>query len=119
MHGGQEINLNMSSEVLAGLPFSANICPLPEAVEVAKATCPSMASLALIFTSLGLSYAQSFAERCQDFQISIPDVQVNVLEYVPGGTNLTFPYDVRRPYTPHQASTDQLLRTRHVRDSPK
>lgn len=108
----------MFSELVAGMPFSTNICPLPEAVEVAKATCPNMASLALILTSLGLSYAQSFAERCQNFDISIPDVQVNVLEYVPSGTNLTFPYNVLSSSTRCQAFTDDLLRTPHVQHPP-
>lgn len=106
----------MLSGIVAGLPFSADICPIPEAIQAAKATCPNMASLALILTSLGLSYAQSFAERCQNFQILIPDVQVNVLEYVPGGTNLTFPDNVRPPLTTRQAFTDHPSRTLHVQD---
>lgn len=56
--------------------------------------CPNMASLALLFTSLGLSYAQGFANQCRNFRVSIPNVEVNVLEFVPSGTNLTFPYSV-------------------------
>lgn len=85
----------MPIRMLDLLPFGSDICTLTEAVHEARATCPNMASLALLFTSLGLSYAQSFAEQCQNLQISIPDVQVNVLEYLPNGTNLTLPYNVR------------------------
>lgn len=90
----------MFSEIVAGLSFSRDIHPLQEAIHEAGATCPNMASLAVILTSIGLSYAQSFAERCQNLQISIPNVQVNVLEYVANGTNLTFPYDVCTHTTP-------------------
>ena len=46
-------------------------------------------------TLASLSYAQSFAEQCEGLRLSIPNVQVNVLEFVQNGTNLTFPYTVR------------------------
>ena len=64
----------------------------------------------LTFTFLlglaGVTYGQSFAEQCQSFQLSIPDVKVNVLEYVPNGTNLTFPYNVRSMFPVVHISTD-------------
>ncbi len=50
-----------------------------------------------ILTLASLSYAASFAEKCQSFHLPIPNVQVNVLEFVQNGTNLTFPFTVRRP----------------------
>lgn len=78
-----------------------------------------MAALALMLASLGITYAQSFAEQCQNFQISIPDVQVNVLEFVPNGTNLTFPYDVRLQPTQQLTLSNSLLRTRHAHPSTK
>lgn len=50
-----------------------------------------MLRLATALVLAGYSYAQSFADKCQSLAFSIPDVQVNVLEYVKNGTNLTFP----------------------------
>lgn len=47
-----------------------------------------------LLTLSGLSHAQSFEEKCQNFQVSIPNVTVNVQELVANGTNLTFPYIV-------------------------
>ncbi|KAK5076178.1 Feruloyl esterase [Lithohypha guttulata] len=52
-----------------------------------------MLLLCCLLTLAGVSYAQSFAEQCQSFQPSIPNVQVNVLEFVPKGTNLSLPYN--------------------------
>lgn len=78
----------------SGIPTALDLCLANTSSYASGVLDTSMASLAFMLTPLGLSYAQGFAEQCRNFQISIPDVQVNVLEFVPGGTNLTFPYDV-------------------------
>lgn len=53
-----------------------------------------MALLLSMLTLAASSYAQTFAQQCQNFQVNIPNVKVNVLEFVPNGTNITFPYTV-------------------------
>ena len=62
----------------------------------------------------GYGYAQSFAEQCRNLELSIPNVKVNVLEYVQNGTNLTFPYTVRIRPRVSAATTDHLFRIRHA-----
>jgi hypothetical protein len=43
-----------------------------------------------------LTIARTFEESCSELasKVDFPDVQVQFAEYVPSGTNLTFPYDV-------------------------
>lgn len=52
--------------------------------------CSPKRALSLLSLTI-LGHAQSFSEQCQNFQLSIPNVEVNVLEFVPNGTNITFP----------------------------
>lgn len=48
-------------------------------------------SFTVVLALLDVCQAQSFAERCQAFRPNIPDLQVNVLEFISKGTNVTFP----------------------------
>jgi hypothetical protein len=52
-------------------------------------------SLVASFAGL-LIIARTFEESCSELasKVDFPDVQVQFAEYVPSGTNLTFPYDV-------------------------
>ena len=59
----------------------------------------------------GLTIAQSFPDRCRGFTIDIPNVKVCVLEFVPNGTNLTFPNNVRML---SRIIRTNIQRTQHV-----
>ena len=52
-------------------------------------TGSTMNLLYSLFLVTGLASATDFAAKCQNFNISIPNVQVNVLEFVANGTNIT------------------------------
>lgn len=60
-----------------------------------------LAPLALILS--GLASAQdSFREQCNDVRASvaaIPNVIINLVEFVPNSTNLTFPDNVGKYYS--------------------
>ena len=84
------------------------------------------ASLLLIFSLNTLKgvFAQtssdnSTSEDCASFgrSLDLPNVSVDIAEFVPNGTNLTFPYNVSsttQSSVTHRAKTDIISRTSHV-----
>ena len=67
----------------------------------------TMAFVLSLLALVGSGYTQSFAQKCQDFRFTIPDVKVDIIEFVPNGTNLTFPYNVYSSPATLKSSADK------------